>query len=55
MFSLSGKGPIISCEVFPPLDVSDGEWEIGLVGLSTYNSVPNIEKDVNDKLLRRQW
>jgi hypothetical protein len=49
MFSLSGTGPVISCEVFPPLDVSEGEWEIGLVGLSTYNSVPNIEKGVNDK------
>jgi hypothetical protein len=49
MFSLSGKGPLISCEVFPPLDVSIGEWEIGLVGLSTYNSIPNIEKGINDK------
>lgn len=49
MFSLSGSGSVISCDVFPPFDVSDGEWEIGLVGLSTYNSIPNIEKGINDK------
>lgn len=49
MFCLSGRGSIINCEVFPPFDVSSGNWEIGLVDLSTYNSIPNIEKDVNDK------
>lgn len=49
MFCLSGYGSTISCEVFPPVDVSEGNWEIGLVDLSTYNSIPNIEKGVNDK------
>lgn len=37
------------CEVFPPYDVSDGDYVIGLVDLSTYNSIPNIETGVNDK------
>lgn len=49
MFTLNGKGSILGCEVFPPFDVSEGQWEIGLVDLLTYNSIPNIEKDVNDK------
>lgn len=49
MFCLSGQGSTISCELFPPYDLSNGEWELGLVDLSTYNSIPNIEKDVNDK------
>lgn len=49
MFCLSGKGPVISCDVFPAFDASDGTYEIGLVDLSTYNSIPNIEKGVNDK------
>lgn len=49
MFCLSGKGSVISCDVFPAFDTSDGTFEIGLVDLSTYNSIPNIEKGVNDK------
>lgn len=49
MFCLSGKGSVISCDVFPAFDASDGSYELGLVDLSTYNSIPNIEKGVNDK------
>ena len=49
MFSLSGLSPSISCDIFPPIDLRDGEYEIGLVDLTTYNSIPNIEKGVNDK------
>lgn len=48
MFCLSGNTAVQSCEVFPPFDVSDGNWEIGLVDLSTYNSIPNIENNLND-------
>lgn len=49
MFCLSGQGSTISCELFPTLDLSKGDWEVGLVDLTTYNSIPNIEKGVNDK------
>lgn len=49
MFSLNGRGSVISCEVFPPLDLdSDSEYVVGLIDLATYNSVPNIEKGIND-------
>lgn len=50
MFCLSGPAPVVSCEVFPSYDVSEGDWEMGLIDLTTYNSIPNIEKDVNNKL-----
>lgn len=50
MFCLSGKGSTISCDVFPPFDISDGEYVVGLVGLATFNSIPNIETNVNDKV-----
>lgn len=51
MFSLSGKGSEIKCNIFPPLELkTTSEWEIGLVNLTTYNSIPNIETDVNDTL-----
>lgn len=49
MFCLSGKGSSISCDIFPPYDTSDGDYEVGLVNLSTFNSIPNIEAGVNDK------
>lgn len=49
MFSLSGVAPSISCDIFPPIDLQNGDYEIGLVDLATYNSIPNIEKGVNDK------
>lgn len=49
MFCLNRKGSVLSCDVFPPHDLSDGSYVIGLVDLSTFNSIPNIEHDKNDK------
>lgn len=48
LFSLTGTGSFLTTEIYPPLDLQ-GEYVLGLVDLSTYNSIPNIEKDVNDK------
>lgn len=48
MFCLSGVGSSISCDLFPPYEVNDGDV-IGLVDLSTFNSIPNIESGVNNK------
>lgn len=50
MFCMSGKGSVITCDVFPPLDLSRGEWEIGVVDFTTYNSIPNVEEGVNNKI-----
>jgi hypothetical protein len=49
MLSLSGIGSSISAQYFPSIDVSRGEWEIGLVDLMTYHSIPNVEKGRNNR------
>lgn len=49
MFCVSGKGSSISCDMFPPVELGNSEnWEIGLVNLCTYNSIPNVETNYND-------
>lgn len=50
MFCLTGVESTISHELPSPIDVSSGEWEMGLIELTTYNSIPNIETGKNDKL-----
>lgn len=50
MFCLSGVGSTLSADIFPPYDTSDGEYFVGLVDLSTFHSIPNVEMDKNDKL-----
>lgn len=49
MFSLTGTGSVVTCDIYPPLELSDGNYVLGLVDLTTYNSIPNIETGVNDK------
>lgn len=48
MFCLSGTGSMLECDIFPPLKLSKGVWEIGLVNFTTYNSIPNIEMGSNN-------
>lgn len=50
MFCLSGRGSTVSCDIFPPLELDSDQYVVGLVDLSTYNSIPNIETGVNDKV-----
>lgn len=45
---MTGKGSVIICEVFPPLDLSRGEWEIGLVDFTSYNSIPRYDRMNNN-------
>lgn len=49
MFSLTGVTSVLSHELSFPIDVTSGDWELGLIELTTYNSIPNIENNVNDK------
>lgn len=44
-----GNSCVISLELTQPIDVSSGDWEIGLIELNTHSFIPNIEKDNNDK------
>lgn len=49
MFCLSGRGSVFDCNIFPAIDLTIGEWEIGLVDFTTYNAIPNVENGVNNK------
>lgn len=40
-FTLSGTTSHLVNTFFPPIEL-DGEWEIGLLNLETYNSIPNL-------------
>lgn len=48
MFCISGQGSTISTDIFPPLTLEDGNWEIGLVDFMTYNNIPNVEEGRNN-------
>lgn len=51
MFCLSGKGSVLKCDIFPPIELNRNEkWELGLIDFTTYNSIPNIEEGVNNAL-----
>lgn len=41
-FTLSGCSSTLQSQFFPPLCLH-GEWEVGLLNLETYNSIPNIK------------
>ena len=49
MFSITGNNSELSCRLFPPFDLTTAEkWEIGFLDLLTYNSIPNVEKGINN-------
>lgn len=51
MICIRGRSSRIRYTMFPPLDLSSSrEWEMGFHDLLTYNSIPNIEENVNNKL-----
>lgn len=51
MFCLSGRGSHLNCDIFPPLELDQKyKWEFGLIDFTTYNSIPNIEENVNNTL-----
>lgn len=51
MICVRGKSSRIRYTLFPPFDLSSSrEWEMGFSDLLTYNSIPNIEENINDKV-----
>lgn len=48
MFSITGTDSTLNCNFFPPIELNNDAWEIGLVNLCTYNSTKNIEKGRNN-------
>lgn len=47
---MSGKGSVLNCGVFHPLDLTRREWEIGLVDFTLCNAIPKIEDGVNHNI-----
>jgi len=37
----------LNSEFFPPISLDDGKYEIGLLSLDTYNSIPNVDQTNN--------
>lgn len=40
--TLKARGSVLKANYFPPIDLSTGVWSIALIGLETFNSIPNI-------------
>ncbi|KYN36144.1 hypothetical protein ALC56_09519 [Trachymyrmex septentrionalis] len=46
-FTLSGKSTVLAANYFPAIDLSDGDYELGLVIFETYHTIPNVNKSSN--------
>lgn len=48
-FTLTGTSSVLSADIFPPINLSDGDYSVGLLSFHSYNSIPNIIENVNNK------
>lgn len=46
-FTLNSTNHILEGKYFPPIDVSNGNYCLALIGLYTYNTIPNIDEGCN--------
>lgn len=46
-FTLTGKSSILAVSYFPAVDLSDGDYELGLTDFETYYTIPNVNKSNN--------
>ncbi|KYN22268.1 hypothetical protein ALC57_05331 [Trachymyrmex cornetzi] len=56
--ALNGTTSILTASYFPALDLSNGEYELGLTNFETYNAIPNVTSannkfyfDTDDKII----
>ena len=40
--TLTGRNSVLEAKYNPPLDLNDGEYELGLANFETYNTIPNV-------------
>lgn len=51
-FTLQGDSSVLSVNYYPPIELDPNQqYCLGLIGLHTYNSIPNIEEGVNNKFI----
>ncbi|EFN73383.1 hypothetical protein EAG_12508 [Camponotus floridanus] len=41
ILTLTGRSNVLTASYFPPLDLSDDDYELGLTNFETYNTIPN--------------
>ena len=46
--TLTGRSSVLTVNYFPPIDLSNGQYELGLADLQTFHTIPNIDSS-NDK------
>lgn len=46
-FTLTGKSSVIAVSYFPAVDLSDGDYELGLTDFETYYTIPNVNLSNN--------
>ena len=47
-FTLSGTSSVLEAHIFPPIELSEqSNYALGLVELSTFNSIPNVDSRNN--------
>ncbi|KYQ54019.1 hypothetical protein ALC60_05785 [Trachymyrmex zeteki] len=45
--TLSGKNSVLAANYFPAIDLSDGDYEFGLMIFETYHTIPNVNESNN--------
>ena len=46
-FTLTGKSSILAVSYFPAIDLSDGDYELGITDFETYYTIPNVNSSNN--------
>jgi hypothetical protein len=46
-FTVTGKSSVIAVSYFPAVDLSDGDYELGLTDFETYYTIPNVNSSNN--------
>ena len=44
---LRGKSTVLAANYFPSIDLSDGDYELGLAIFETYHTIPNVNESNN--------
>jgi len=47
--TLNGNEPITKISYFPPIELTNGEYERALIDFHMYNSIPNVDLNSNLK------
>jgi hypothetical protein len=46
-FTLSQRSSVLTSNIFPPILLSDGSYEVGLLSFDSYNTIPNVDESNN--------